>query len=164
MPSQWRHDMNCPPAFEISRADAHELDAVMTVMGEAFDPKFGEAWTVSQCESILTLPGSWLVIARVGDDPAAFALVRSVAGEAELLLIATRPCFQQRKIGRALITHLLADCKSSQINVLHLEVRADNPALSFYAHAGFAKVGTRKNYYRGAFGHQTDAITLSLQI
>jgi [ribosomal protein S18]-alanine N-acetyltransferase len=150
--------------FEIERTDANDLGAVMTVMEEAFDPQFGEAWTVTQCESILMLPGSWLMIARVGQDPAAFALVRSVANEAELLLIATRPCFQQRTIGRSMITHLISECKSSQINVLHLEVRADNPALSFYGHAGFIQVGTRKNYYHGAFGRKTDAITLSLQI
>ena len=111
-----------------------------------------------------SLPGSWLLLASVGEHPAAFSLTRSFAGEAELLLIATRPFFQGRDIGKALIKHMLAECAAMQINVIHLEVRADNPALSFYKNAGFEQVGVRLNYYRGALGRQTDAITLSKQI
>ena len=133
-------------------------------MGESFDPKYGEAWSAAQCESMLTLPGSWLLLAHVGEDPAAFSLTRSFAGEAELLLIATRPIFQRRDIGKELIKHMFEDCLTAQIKVIHLEVRADNPALSFYKQVGFEQIGIRPNYYRGAFGRQTDAITLSMRI
>jgi ribosomal-protein-alanine N-acetyltransferase len=156
--------MSTPPPFEIRRADISDLASVMIIMGEAFNPKYGEAWSAAQCESMLNLPGSWLLIAYVGDHPAAFSLTRSFAGEAELLLIATHPSFQRRDIGKALINHVLNDCANAQINLVHLEVRADNPALSFYKTMGFAQVGIRPNYYRGALGRQTDAITLSMQI
>jgi [ribosomal protein S18]-alanine N-acetyltransferase len=156
--------MNADPPYEIRRADVRDLTAVMIIMSESFDPKYGEAWSAAQCESMLSLPGSWLLLANVGEHPAAFSLTRSFAGEAELLLIATRPFFQCRKIGKALIKHMLDDCSKAQINVVHLEVRADNPALSFYKNIGFEQIGIRPNYYRGALGRQTDAITLSLQI
>ncbi len=142
----------------------NDIAQVMIIMSESFNPKYGEAWSAAQCESMLSLPGSWLLLADVGADPAAFSLTRSVAGEAELLLIATRPFFQRRDIGKALINHVLADCSNAQIGVLHLEVRADNPALSFYKTIGFEQVGIRPNYYRGALGRQTDAITLSMHI
>jgi [ribosomal protein S18]-alanine N-acetyltransferase len=150
--------------FEIRRADVKDLAAVMIIMSEAFDPKFGEAWTAAQCESMLMLPGSALLIAYVDEHPAAFALMRSFAGEAELLLIATRPCYQRHHIGRSLINFLLADCLAAEITLIHLEVRADNMALSFYKRTGFEQVGIRKNYYRGALGRQTDAITLNMRI
>lgn len=156
--------MNYTPACKIRRADVNDLASVMIIMGESFDPKYGEAWSAAQCESMLSLPGSWLLLAYVGDHPAGFSLTRSVAGEAELLLIATRPFFQRRDIGKGLISHTLVDCANAQINVIHLEVRADNPALSFYKNVGFEQVGIRPNYYRGALGRQTDAITLSMQI
>lgn len=156
--------MNADPPCEIRRADVRDLTAVMIIMSESFDPKYGEAWSAAQCESMLSLPGSWLLLATVGEHPAAFSLIRSFAGEAELLLIATRPFFQCRKIGKALINHMLDDCVTAQINVVHLEVRADNPALSFYKSIGFGQIGIRPNYYRGALGRQTDAITLSMQI
>jgi [ribosomal protein S18]-alanine N-acetyltransferase len=156
--------MSPDPNFEIRRAGATDLASVMLIMSEAFNPKYGEAWSAAQCESMLSLPGSSLLLAYIADQPAAFSLVRSFAGEAELLLIATRPSFQRRDIGKALINHMLVDCSNAQISVVHLEVRADNPALSLYKTAGFEQVGVRPNYYRGALGRQTDAITLRMQI
>ena len=156
--------MNPDAPFEIKRVSANDLASVMAIMNESFDPKYGEAWSAAQCESMLSLPGSWLLLASVGKYPAAFSLTRSFAGEAELLLIATRPGFQRRDIGKALIDHMIAECATMQIKLIHLEVRADNPALSFYKNAGFEQVGVRLNYYRGALGRQTDAITLSKQI
>jgi [ribosomal protein S18]-alanine N-acetyltransferase len=150
--------------FEIRRAGINDLRAVMVVMNEAFDPKFGEAWTAAQCESMLVIPGSWMLLATVEMQPAAFALMRSFAGEAEILLIATRPLFQRRAIGKALIDELITDCKSANVNLVHLEVRADNPALSFYKRTGFEQVGFRPDYYRGANGTKSHALTLSMQL
>jgi [ribosomal protein S18]-alanine N-acetyltransferase len=164
MPSRWRDKMIDNAPYVIRRADVNDLASVMIIMGESFDPKYGEAWSATQCESMLSLPGSWLLLAYVGEYPAGFSLTRSFAGEAELLLIATRPSFQRRDIGKGLINHMLTDCSNAQIKVIHLEVRSDNPALSFYKTVGFEQVGVRPNYYRGALGRQTDAITLSMHI
>jgi ribosomal-protein-alanine N-acetyltransferase len=50
------------------------------------------------------------------------------------------------------------------VKKLHLEVRTDNPALSFYSRLGFERVGLRRNYYRRSDGQLTDAATLSLEI
>lgn len=151
-------------AFEIRRAGINDLRAVMVVMNDAFDPKFGEAWTAAQCESMLVIPGSWMLLATVESQPAAFALVRSFAGEAEILLIATRPLFQRRAIGKALIDELMIDCKKANVNLVHLEVRADNPALAFYKRTGFEQVGFRPDYYRGANGTKSDALSLSMRL
>jgi [ribosomal protein S18]-alanine N-acetyltransferase len=156
--------MSAIAPYAIRRGDVNDIAQVMIIMSESFNPKYGEAWSAAQCESMLSLPGSWLLLADIGEHPAAFSLTRSIAGEAELLLIATRPIFQRHDIGRALINHVLADCSNAQISVVHLEVRADNPALSFYKAIGFEQVGVRPNYYRGALGRQTDAVTLSMRI
>lgn len=154
--------MNRPPQCETIRVGVEHLGAVMTIMDEAFSPQFGEAWTASQCEGMLVLPGSWLLLAIVDQKPAGFALIRSAVGEAELLLIATLPVFQRRKIGEALINRVIDDCRNAEIRALHIEVRADNPALAFYTRVGFKQVGIRKNYYHGALGGQSDAITSTL--
>ena len=47
---------------------------------------------------------------------------------------------------------------------VHLEVRDGNPAIEMYRGAGFAPVGRRRNYYRGADGAQFDAFTFSLEL
>ncbi len=49
---------------ELREAGVADLAEVMTVMDDAFEPAFGEAWTRSQCQGILELPRVWLTIAR----------------------------------------------------------------------------------------------------
>lgn len=151
-------------ALEITEAGALDLDKVMTVMNKAFDPRYGEAWTAAQCAGVLSLPGSLLLIARAGERVLGFALARSVADEAELLLIAVRPDSQRCGTGQRLVSQIIDQLREEGVKKLHLEMRTDNPALAFYNNLGFEQVGLRRNYYRGADGQLTDAATLSRQI
>ena len=73
-----------------AKAASPICDAVMAVMDDSFDPRFGEAWTASQCAGLLPMPGVWLTLAREDDAVVGFALARVVADEAELLLLAVR--------------------------------------------------------------------------
>ena len=62
-------------------------------------------------------------------------------------------------IGSALLRSVLADADARGVNRVHLEVRSDNPAVAFYTRHGFAKVGERRDYYRGSDGTRRDAHT-----
>ena len=146
---------------DIVQCTAKSLDDIMPVMASAFDPAYGEAWTASQCAGILSLPGSWLITARTDDHIAGFALTRAILDEAELLLLAVDRRYQRRKIGAALLNRMITDSASKGVRKLFLEVRANNPAHSFYEQNGFSPVGFRRNYYRGVHGQLTDAVTLS---
>lgn len=150
--------------IEIVEADARDLDEVMTVMNQAFDPRNGEAWTTAQCAGALSLPGSILFLARSGRRTLGFALARSVADEAELLLIAVRPDGQRNGAGKALVQKMISCYAGKAIKKIHLEVRTDNPALAFYGCLGFVQCGLRRNYYRRSDGQFIDAATLSLDI
>ena len=86
-------------AVRIAEGGLADLPAVMAVMDDSFDPRFGEAWTASQCAGLLPLPGVWLSLARDGDEIVGFALSRIVVDEAELLLLAVRRARQGRGIG-----------------------------------------------------------------
>lgn len=149
-------------AFRIEPGGMADLPDVMVAMADAFDPEYGEAWTEAQCAGILGLPGTWLLVARAGSDPAGFALLRTIAGEAELLLIAVRNSYRRQGIARALLDKAMADAREHGIQSLHLEVRASNPAIALYRSAGFFQVGTRRGYYRGRTGKVFDALTFKL--
>ena len=71
--------------------DARDVAIVDALMAAAFDPRYGEAWTRNQCLGVLAMPGVRLTLASIDDRPAGFAMVRSVADEAELLLLAVDP-------------------------------------------------------------------------
>jgi ribosomal-protein-alanine N-acetyltransferase len=139
--------------------DARDIAAVDALMVAAFDPRFGEAWTRSQCMGVLAMPGVRLTLALVDDTPAGFAMVRSVMDEAELLLLAVDPAFRRRGIAGALLRAVIAEAQASGIADLHLEVRAGNEAVKLYTAQGFAKVGERRGYYRGKTGQSFDAHT-----
>lgn len=144
--------------------DARDAGIVDALMAAAFDPRFGEAWTRSQCLGVLAMPGVRLVLATVDDEPAGFSMTRAVMDEAELLLLAVAPPFRRGGVGRALMQGVVAECRQHGVATLHLEVRADNEALHLYRAAGFAKVGERRGYYRGRDGRHYDAHSYSLAL
>ena len=139
--------------------DARDIAAVEALVAAAFDPRYGEAWTRSQCLGVLAMTGVRLTLAGIGDVPVGFALVRAVADEAELLLIAVAPTARRRGVGGALLRSVIAEAGATGIADLHLEVRASNPAVALYHAHGFAKMGERRAYYRGRTGEAFDAHT-----
>lgn len=146
-------------AISLRTGDARDIAVVDALMAAAFDPRFGEAWTRSQCLGVMAMPGVRLTIAQVDDLPAGFAMVRSVADEAELLLLAVAPPYRRRGVAGALLRAVIAEAQGAGIATLHLEVRAGNDAVRLYETHGFAKVGERRGYYRGRTGESFDAHT-----
>ena len=151
-------------AIRIEPGGMADLPDVMIAMGDAFDPEYGEAWTEAQCAGVLGLPGCWLLIGRDGDVPVGFAMLRSAADEAELLLIAVRPPYRRRGVAAALLAHVAQEAAAACIDTLHLEVRDGNPALELYRAAGFVQVGRRPAYYRGRPGKVFDALTFKRRL
>ena len=151
-------------AIDLRDGDVRDLDRVDRIMADAFDPRWGEAWTRSQVIGILAVPGVWLTIAEMAGRAVGFALTRGVLDEAELLLIAVDSDARRRGVGAALLRSVMADCTARKISSLHLEVRAGNDAIKLYANAGFSKIGERRDYYRGFDGRTYSALTLHRKI
>ena len=139
-----------------------DIDDVMAIMTSAFSACFGEAWTRSQCAGILPMRGVSLTLADRDGLPVGFSLVRAVADEAELLLLAVDAAEQRRGVGRALLDHFIEAARADGAHRLHLEVRDGNPAFSLYRALGFVPAGRRRNYYHGPQGEAYDAVTLLL--
>lgn len=149
----------------ITAGDAHDVTSIMHVMETAFSPAFGEAWSASQCLSALSLPECRLLIAR--DDlgeVTGFAISRWVLETEELLMIGVDPRRQRNNIGSALMEEIISRACAAGREKLFLEVREDNAAHQFYTARGFVAIGRRRQYYRGANGQLSDAITMALTL
>jgi [ribosomal protein S18]-alanine N-acetyltransferase len=151
-------------AVRIAEGGLADLPTVMAVMDDSFDPRFGEAWTASQCAGLLPLPGVWLALARSDEEIVGFSLSRLVADEAELLLLAVRRGQQRRGIGRALLADFATAASGRRARLLHLEVRDGNPAARLYEQAGYSLAGRRRDYYLGADGRRYDALTMTKKV
>ena len=149
------------PGIDLQQVGGGELDAVMEIMDEAFDGRFGEAWTRSQCGGILPMHGVVLTLASAAGVPLGFSLVRSVLDDSELLLLAVRPAGRRRGVGRSLVDRFVDTGRGAGAHHLHLEVRDGNPAVFLYEATGFRLAGRRANYYRGPNGECFDALTLA---
>ncbi len=143
-------------------AGADAIDAVMTVMEQAFDPRHGEGWNRAQCLAMIGLPGVWLTLARDrAGEPVGFSLCRAVLDDAELLLIATVPAIRGQGVGSLLLDAAIRGAGDRGAIRLHLEVRDGNPAVRLYERHDFVMMGRRPGYYGGADGTRRDALTLS---
>lgn len=117
-------------------------------------------WTEAELAGFLADPLCDLIALDGG-----FALIRTIAGEAELLTIAVDPTLRRRGLGRTLLDAALVRAKAHGAEAIFLEVAADNvAAIALYEAAGFQRSGTRPGYYRQADGFRTDALTMVLPL
>jgi [ribosomal protein S18]-alanine N-acetyltransferase len=150
------------PALRLVRYDRPDVRAealAMSIMQDAFDPAYGEAWTAGQLSGFVSLPHVTLTLAQLDGASLGFSLVRSVVDEAELLLLAVGKQWRGRGVGKALLSDCLAVARLAGMKSLHLEVRENNPAVNLYSGMGFENVHFRPRYYRGKDGTAYDALS-----
>ena len=115
-----------------------------------------DAWSETSFDDILQSRFSRL-IAR----PQGFALIRTIAGETELLTLAVHPDYHRRGIARALLEDWLKTEQNSA-QTAFLEVAADNaPACALYRAFGFEQISLRRGYYARKGRENADALILS---
>lgn len=148
-----------------------DVDRIMAVMAEAFEPEFGEAWNRNQVESALMMGNCHVILIgpdgappAEGEPAAGFALSRAIAGEEELLLFAVAPQYRRSGLGAKMLAGLFEAAAARQITDIHLEMRRGNPAERLYCSNGFVVMGQRPNYYRTSTGRRIDAITFRRQM
>ncbi len=150
--------------IEIVEGDAADIAAIMPIMQDAFDPRFGEAWTAAQCLSAMAIPGCRLLLARTDQETAGFALSRWVLDSEELLMIGVAKQWQRKNIGRLLLSEIVSKAREEKRSQIFLEVREGNSAHDFYSRFGFRPIGRRKQYYNAPEGIRPDAITMAFDI
>ncbi|WP_422343482.1 ribosomal protein S18-alanine N-acetyltransferase [Parasphingorhabdus sp.] len=146
-------------SIQLEHGGVDKLRMVMRIMGKAFSSLYGESWNEHQCRSMLSLPGTCLMIAYCEQQPCGFAITRNASDEEELLMIAVSPRYQKKGVGSVMLRRLIDDAVENDISAIFLEVRSNNPAQGLYQKLGFQKIGQRVNYYTGDNNEKFDAIT-----
>ncbi|WP_420395843.1 ribosomal protein S18-alanine N-acetyltransferase [Nioella sp.] len=117
-------------------------------------------WSAVELKAFLSDPLCDLIEGDGG-----FALIRTIAGEAELLTIAVTPDRRGHGIGKAILLQALDRARTRGAKQIFLEVAADNQAaIRLYETAGFVQTGQRPQYYRKPDGTRVDAVLMALPL
>lgn len=134
-----------------------DLGAFAATHAAAFAGGVARPWGVAEFADLLTSPLVFLV-----GDARAFAMGRAVAGEVELLTLATHPDNQGKGLGKAILAEFHAEALRRGCDRAFLEVAENNAtARGLYLASGYAQDGRRPAYYRGTDGHPVAALLLS---
>lgn len=142
-------------------------DTDIGMMSRIHTLSFDDAWTGAMIRRILTMPGTFGIVARHGRQwkVAGFALVRLAADECEILSLAVAPDQRGSGVGGLLLDGAIAQASGAGAEKLFLEVAEDNDiARNLYTSRGLVPVGRRPGYYVRKDGISTAAVTMSRRL
>ncbi|AZU02736.1 ribosomal protein alanine acetyltransferase [Glycocaulis alkaliphilus] len=141
---------------DILAAGPESSELLAALHAKAFDG--GEVWDAAAFEALLAGPGMDAVIAREGEAPLGFILMRTIADEAEMLTLAVLPSARRAGAGRALVKAGLEAAQRRGAANAFLEVSVNNAAaIALYRTTGWNEAGHRTRYYRDG----SDALVMS---
>ena len=148
-----------PGGLHVEPAETRDAKDLARIHGQSFY----RGWPTSDFQSFLEDRNTPAYIAcdakrRI----AGFALIRTVADEAELLTIAVEPRWRGKGVGRALMEAAFADLMMSPARRMFLEVDEQNhAAIRLYEKLGFSTISSRKGYYPRADGSAATALVMA---
>ena len=123
---------------------------------------FADAWSEAAFASQIADPATLSFAHFEERDLVAFALVRVVAGEADILTVATHPARRRQGLAFALLTVLMHWLVDDRVSRITLDVAEDNTsARRLYDRLGFTLDGRRKGYYTAGSAAPVDALLMS---
>jgi ribosomal-protein-alanine N-acetyltransferase len=148
-----------PGGLHVEPAETRDAKDLARIHGQSFY----RGWPTADFQSFLEDRNTPAYIAcdakrRI----AGFALIRTVADEAELLTIAVEPRWRGKGVGRALMEAAFADLMMSPARRMFLEVDEQNhAAIRLYEKLGFSTISSRKGYYPRADGSAATALVMA---
>lgn len=129
----------------ISEMTPRDLDRVVEIAAEAFRPPWTRQAFVDELARAVSL---CRVIRDPAGAPIAYAIAWVIAGEQEVLAIATDPAHRRQGLAGHLLEDLLAEGRARGATECFLEVRAGNQAaIALYRAHGFDLHDVRARYY-----------------
>ncbi|MCK0095150.1 GNAT family N-acetyltransferase [Yoonia sp. F2084L] len=114
------------------------------------------AWSTKEFATLLGQSGTF-----AEGDTGSFILIRTVAGEAEVLTLATHPDERRQGRARKALQSGETRARAEGAEAIFLEVAEDNTAAqALYAAAGYTQVGRRPGYYLPKDGAPVAALVL----
>jgi ribosomal-protein-alanine N-acetyltransferase len=110
---------------------------------------FAASWPAEDFERLLSASGVVGLILEADGVPSGLSLIRTIAGECEILTIGVVKGVRQQGLGYQLLTASETEARLSGARRIILEVSHKNtPAIALYERASYIEIGRREAYYR----------------
>ncbi len=108
---------------------------------------FSAPWSENSLSEEIDNPLGRFFVLVTENRVAGYIGAHNIVGEVYITNVAVHPDYRGKGFAKALIKHLIDDCRTAD-GFVTLEVReSNNPARSLYSSLGFKEVGMRKNFY-----------------
>jgi len=142
-----------------------QLDTPSKQLAQIHTRCFDFGWSESVFADLLIKPHHRTYVFEAEGEIVSFVVMAVVAGEGEILTIATDPAYQNRGLARQLLEQVIQALHKEGAESLFLEVATDNAhAISLYETCGFHRTGLRKAYYSRRDAPPVDAHILRLAL
>lgn len=139
-----------PRTVELSLARAGDAESIAVLSRDLIETDLGWRWRTARVRQQIRAPETNVLVARSGPILAGFGIMHYRIEDAHLLLLAVKPRFRHRGLGRRLLEWLERPARVAGIQHIHLEVRASNAgARAFYRALGYREARLIPNYYYG---------------
>ena len=126
--------------------EATEIDA--SEIARIEKASFSTPWSEEMILSEMREPLSSFFVIEFNNTIIGYYGFLHILDELHILNVAVDPSYRGRKVGSALIEHLLERGRAFSVRAVTLEVRESNlPAIKLYEKYGFHSVGIRPHYY-----------------
>jgi ribosomal-protein-alanine N-acetyltransferase len=139
-----------PRKVEMRLAGPADAGPISEMARDLIEAGLGWSWTRSRVARNIRHVESSAVVACSGVQVVGFALMYFGEDHAHLNLLAVRPAWQRKGVGRRLLNWLVDTARGAGVAAIHLEVRANNlGGRRFYRAMGFQEVTLLPRYYSG---------------
>jgi ribosomal-protein-alanine N-acetyltransferase len=147
-----------PDRISLRSLERFDLAVAAAVHAGSFD----NPWTEGAIGELLVMPGSFGMLAYLGDQPVGMAIALATGPDAEILTLAVLPKFRRRGVARRLLTSVGERASAIGCERLLLEVAQDNEAAyALYRRLGFVDIARRPAYYRRSAEAAVAALVLA---
>lgn len=123
---------------------------------------FDDPWSAVSFRGLLLDTSILTLGVELNGDLVAFAMAQTIAGESDILTVATAPEHRRKGLGATLIGALINRLGERGVARITLDVAEDNmPARALYQGFGFTEDGRRPRYYTAGRDVPVDAILMS---
>nr|WP_321511832.1 ribosomal protein S18-alanine N-acetyltransferase [uncultured Hyphomonas sp.] len=123
---------------------------------------FDDPWSAMSFRGLLLDTSVLTLGVELGGDLVAFVMAQTIAGESDILTVATDPDQRRQGLAATLIGALINRLGERGVSRITLDVAEDNaPARALYRNFGFTEDGRRPRYYTTGRDVPVDAVLMS---